>query len=55
MSLAHLSIRRTTTNGPITVDKSFAGGDRYVGQWKEGLVRLLRMPQMRLCALLSKL
>ncbi|DBA84719.1 hypothetical protein WJX77_004824 [Trebouxia sp. C0004] len=37
MSLAHLSIRRTTTNGPTTVDKKFAGGDRYVGQWKEGL------------------
>lgn len=55
MSLAHLSIRRTTTNGPTTVDKMFAGGDRYVGQWRDGLVRLLRVPQMRLCALLSKL
>ncbi|KAA6423973.1 MAG: phosphatidylinositol-4-phosphate 5-kinase, partial [Trebouxia sp. A1-2] len=37
MSLAHLSIRRTTTNGPTTVDKMFAGGDRYVGQWRDGL------------------
>lgn len=31
-------MRRTTTGGHSTVDKSFAGGDRYVGQWKEGLV-----------------
>ncbi len=54
MSLAHLSIRRTTTNGPTTVDKKFAGGDRYVGEWKEGLVRLFCVPQMRLCAVLSK-
>ena len=37
MSLA-LAIRRTTTNGPSTVDKKFAGGDRYVGQWEKGLV-----------------
>lgn len=36
MSLA-LAIRRTTTGGPSTVDKTFTGGDRYVGQWEKGL------------------
>ena len=40
MSLA-LAIRRTTTGGPSTVDKTFTGGDRYVGQWEKGLVSIL--------------
>lgn len=35
-------MRRTTTGtvAQNTVDKKFAGGDRYVGSWHNGLVRL---------------
>ncbi|KAL3131311.1 hypothetical protein ABBQ38_000603 [Trebouxia sp. C0009 RCD-2024] len=37
MSLAS-AMRRTTTGGrSTTVDKKFAGGDRYIGQWENGL------------------
>ena len=45
MSLA-LSIRRSTTGGPSTVDKTFTGGDRYVGQWDKGLVSALHAPHL---------
>lgn len=38
LSMSLASAMRRTTGGQSTVDKSFAGGDRYVGQWKEGLV-----------------
>ena len=41
----------------MTVDKKFDGGDRYVGQWKEGLVIRLctRLMSCTACAAFNQI